>query len=64
VTLKFTPENIPPPGQAPPGVSGARSEWAIDLHGADRSSFGLKLESQRAPVNVLVVDGADRPTEN
>jgi uncharacterized protein (TIGR03435 family) len=63
LTLKFTPENIPPPGSAPPGFP------QVDPNGpsiftALQEQLGLKLDSQRAPVNVLVVDGAERPTEN
>lgn len=63
VTLKFTPENIPPPGPAPPGFP------AVDPNGpsiftALQEQLGLKLDSQRAAVDVLVVDRAERLTEN
>jgi uncharacterized protein (TIGR03435 family) len=29
-----------------------------------REQLGLKLDSQRAPVNVVVIDSVDRPTAN
>ena len=61
LTLKFTPENIPPAGPAPPGFP------QVDPNGpsvftALQEQLGLKLDSQRAPVEVLVIDRLERPT--
>jgi uncharacterized protein (TIGR03435 family) len=63
LTLKFTPENIPPPGATPAGFA------PVDPNGpsiftALQEQLGLKLDSQRAPVDVLVVDRAEQPTGN
>ena len=57
--VTFTPENSPSGAGIPP----------IDPNGpsiftALQEQLGLKLESQRAPVDVLVVARAERPTEN
>jgi uncharacterized protein (TIGR03435 family) len=63
--LKWTPDEsqftamgykIPPPADnpnAPPGLFSAIQE-----------QIGLKLEAVKAPAQVLVVDGVERPTEN
>jgi len=63
--LKWTPDEsqftamgykIPPPTDnpnAPPGLFSAIQE-----------QIGLKLEAVKAPAQVLVVDGVERPTEN
>jgi uncharacterized protein (TIGR03435 family) len=62
--LKFTPEFIPP---MPPG--GLAGQPPIDPNGpsivtAVQEQLGLKLDPQRGPVEVLVVDRVERPSEN
>lgn len=60
LTLRWTPDDRPTPmvngapdPSAPPGLFTAIEE-----------QLGLKLESTRGPVPVLVIDHVDRPTEN
>ena len=61
VNLEFTPEQMPPPRAGGPPMP------AIDPNGptiftALQEQLGLKLEPERAPVDVLVIDRAERPT--
>jgi bla regulator protein blaR1 len=67
--LRWTPRRRP--GMpAPPGTAGGQSATAeaslddVSLFTALEEQLGLKLEPQRAPVPVLVVDSAERPSDN
>jgi uncharacterized protein (TIGR03435 family) len=61
--LTFTPDL--PPGAPIPQINGQ----AIDMNGpslftALQEQLGLKLDSQRGPVDVLVIDSIEHPTED
>ena len=58
--LAFTPERPPilNGGALPPTSDGASIFTAI------REQLGLALDPQRAPLEVLVIDSAERPSEN
>ncbi len=65
--LKWTPDESQFGGRgagmtAPPPADGA--EAPPDLFTAIQQQLGLKLESTRAPVEVLVIDRVEKPTEN
>jgi len=69
VDLTWTPDQMPqrPPGagDGPPQINGV----AVDPNGpslftAVQEQLGLKLDSQRGPVEMLVIDRAEKPVEN
>src|SRR5215470_1535854 len=65
--LKWTPDETPfasrgGPGEPPKPPEGANS--LPDLFTAIQQQLGLKLESTKAQVDVLVVDKVEKPSEN
>ena len=63
VDLHFTPDRIPNFGPAgpPQGLPPIDPE-AASIYAAMREQLGLKLDAQRAPVEVLVIDRVEKPT--
>jgi uncharacterized protein (TIGR03435 family) len=68
IDLTWTPDNLPRPagaGDPPPLINGV----AVDPNGpslftAVQEQLGLKLDSQRGPVELLVIDRAEKPVED
>ena len=73
-TLEYAPENLPvPPGGGPPppppGAQGGAAEASDDLEPAlptaIQQQLGLRLDSKKIQLDVLVIDKAEKtPTEN
>ena len=62
ITLKWTPDEsqafLAPAGQPPSDSSGPSIFTAV------QEQLGLRLESQKGPVEVLVIDHVEKPSEN
>ena len=58
----FLAELPPPP--PPPGMPNPWTEPFVTVFTVLPEQLGLKLDSRRGPVNVLVIDRAEPPTEN
>jgi uncharacterized protein (TIGR03435 family) len=64
VTLTFTPEYIPPEALAPGGWWPAPDPNGPSIFTAVQEQLGLKLDAQKGPVEMLVIDAVEPPTEN
>ena len=61
--IEFTPDQMPPPGAAPPGVQlPAVNPDKPSMFTALQEQLGLKLESARGQVETLVIDSIEQPT--
>jgi uncharacterized protein (TIGR03435 family) len=60
-TIEFTPER---PGPATPGADIQPDNPGPTFEEALREQLGIKLQSQKAPVEVLVIDHVERPSAN
>jgi len=65
VELEFVPDVAGFRGRGgAPGTDQPATPAGVSIFTAVQEQLGLKLEPTRAPVDVLVIDGAQRPTEN
>jgi len=66
--LKWTPDpsqsQIGGPGGPPPPAPTDAAEVPPDIFAAFQQQLGLKLENTKAPVDVMVVDRLEKPSEN
>ena len=67
IKLEWTPD--PLPTGALPGAGGPEAAPPIDPNGpsiftAIQEQLGLKLESTKGPVDVIVIDSVQKPSEN
>jgi bla regulator protein blaR1 len=64
-TLKYTPEGGAPMPKGPDGADPAPSDaQAPSIFAAVQEQLGLKLEAQRGPVDLYIIDRVEKPSEN
>ena len=64
VKLTWTPDQMPAAAGAAGGDAPAVNENGPSLFTAIQEQLGLKLESAKRPIEVLVIDHVERPAEN
>ncbi len=64
IAVTFTPDDSQFHGHAPPFKKADDVEAAPSLFEAIQQKLGLKLESQKAPVPVIVLDHVEKPSAN
>jgi uncharacterized protein (TIGR03435 family) len=66
--LQWTPDNPPPPMLGGPGgqvhAENASDAAPVSLFTAIQEQLGLKLESEKGSVDVIVIDHIDPPSPN
>jgi uncharacterized protein (TIGR03435 family) len=64
-TLQWMPDEIRAPPGAQQGMGDTPSpDSGISIFTAIQEQLGLKLEPQKGPVDVLVIDHIERPSDN
>jgi uncharacterized protein (TIGR03435 family) len=59
-TLEFAPEDL----QAKPAVAGDATAPGLSIFAAIEEQLGLRLEARKVPTEVLVIDRAEKASEN
>ena len=55
---------LPAGGGGDRGAAPPEDPNAVSIFTAVQEQLGLRLDSQRGPVDIVVIDGAAKPTEN
>jgi uncharacterized protein (TIGR03435 family) len=65
-SFDFNMEWVPDPSQAklPPGVEPNFDPNGVSIFTAIQEQLGLRLDSQKRPVEILIIDDIRRPSEN
>lgn len=64
LTLEFTPQLGQPDSQSGAETSDSDSSVALSIFTALQDQLGLKLESRTGPLDVLVIDHVEEPSEH
>jgi len=62
--LEWTPDETQPRAMAEPGTPVSAATPGPSIFTALQEQLGLKLESTKGPVEILVIDHAEKPSEN